>query len=147
MFFIVSHCVPPFLSSGRAVVGHREPLPDDSNNITIFTRILDRLLDGYDNRLRPGLGGKQHSDTVSIGKKSFDSSLRIVLDPKHKKTDVWDTRKCAAFSMDVGISIHAALSSIKSGKCYLYIYSQRFCQSNELEWVPNLQIQFSSMQL
>lgn len=29
------------------------------NNITIFTRILDRLLDGYDNRLRPGLGGKK----------------------------------------------------------------------------------------
>lgn len=28
------------------------------NNITLFTRILDRLLDGYDNRLRPGLGGK-----------------------------------------------------------------------------------------
>uniref|UniRef100_A0A8I3WWU2 GABRA2 n=1 Tax=Callithrix jacchus TaxID=9483 RepID=A0A8I3WWU2_CALJA len=28
------------------------------NNITIFTRILDRLLDGYDNRLRPGLRGK-----------------------------------------------------------------------------------------
>uniref|UniRef100_A0A671MMK5 Uncharacterized protein n=1 Tax=Sinocyclocheilus anshuiensis TaxID=1608454 RepID=A0A671MMK5_9TELE len=26
------------------------------NNITLFTRILDRLLDGYDNRLRPGLG-------------------------------------------------------------------------------------------
>ncbi|KAJ3588935.1 hypothetical protein NHX12_009788, partial [Muraenolepis orangiensis] len=37
--------------------GYREPLPDDSkDNITIFTRILDRLLDGYDNRLRPGLG-------------------------------------------------------------------------------------------
>ncbi|CDQ90296.1 unnamed protein product [Oncorhynchus mykiss] len=32
-------------------------MPDDSrDNITIFTRILDRLLDGYDNRLRPGLG-------------------------------------------------------------------------------------------
>lgn len=30
---------------------------DAKNNITIFTRILDRLLDGYDNRLRPGLGG------------------------------------------------------------------------------------------
>lgn len=27
------------------------------DNTTIFTRILDRLLDGYDNRLRPGLGG------------------------------------------------------------------------------------------
>ncbi|XP_005996920.1 gamma-aminobutyric acid receptor subunit alpha-1 [Latimeria chalumnae] len=26
------------------------------DNTTVFTRILDRLLDGYDNRLRPGLG-------------------------------------------------------------------------------------------
>ncbi|KAK5885808.1 hypothetical protein CesoFtcFv8_016906 [Champsocephalus esox] len=25
-------------------------------NITTFTKILDSLLDGYDNRLRPGLG-------------------------------------------------------------------------------------------
>lgn len=50
------------LSSCRAVVGHREPIPDDSkDNITIFTRILDRLLDGYDNRLRPGLGGEHQS--------------------------------------------------------------------------------------
>lgn len=32
---------------------------DPNDNITIFTRILDGLLDGYDNRLRPGLGGKQ----------------------------------------------------------------------------------------
>lgn len=32
------------------------------NNITIFTRILDRLLDGYDNRLRPGLGGNKRSN-------------------------------------------------------------------------------------
>ena len=32
---------------------------DETNdNITIFTRILDGLLDGYDNRLRPGLGGE-----------------------------------------------------------------------------------------
>ncbi|XP_030887237.1 gamma-aminobutyric acid receptor subunit alpha-3 [Leptonychotes weddellii] len=36
---------------------HAPDIPDDStDNITIFTRILDRLLDGYDNRLRPGLG-------------------------------------------------------------------------------------------
>ncbi|TTC00266.1 Gamma-aminobutyric acid receptor subunit alpha-3 [Bagarius yarrelli] len=48
----------PSLQNG-AVAGHREPLPDDSkDNITIFTRILDRLLDGYDNRLRPGLGAE-----------------------------------------------------------------------------------------
>lgn len=37
-----------------------DSLEDEAkNNITIFTRILDRLLDGYDNRLRPGLGGKK----------------------------------------------------------------------------------------
>lgn len=30
-----------------------------NTNITLFTRILDSLLDGYDNRLRPGLGGKR----------------------------------------------------------------------------------------
>ncbi|XP_077163532.1 gamma-aminobutyric acid receptor subunit alpha-3-like isoform X3 [Paroedura picta] len=36
---------------------HGPDIIDDSkDNITIFTRILDRLLDGYDNRLRPGLG-------------------------------------------------------------------------------------------
>lgn len=28
-----------------------------NDNSTVFTRILDGLLDGYDNRLRPGLGG------------------------------------------------------------------------------------------
>ncbi|KAF3841348.1 hypothetical protein F7725_007210 [Dissostichus mawsoni] len=51
------------LHMGLAVVGHREPLPDDSrDNITIFTRILDRLLDGYDNRLRPGLGECDRSE-------------------------------------------------------------------------------------
>ncbi|KAK5612034.1 hypothetical protein CRENBAI_002045 [Crenichthys baileyi] len=32
---------------------------DPKENITLFTRILDRLLDGYDNRLRPGLGGEE----------------------------------------------------------------------------------------
>lgn len=38
---------------------HVSDVVDDSkDNITIFTRILDRLLDGYDNRLRPGLGGQ-----------------------------------------------------------------------------------------
>ncbi|RMC06688.1 hypothetical protein DUI87_16129 [Hirundo rustica rustica] len=30
-----------------------------NDNITIFTRILDGLLDGYDNRLRPGLGDER----------------------------------------------------------------------------------------
>lgn len=30
-----------------------------SKDITTFTKILDSLLDGYDNRLRPGLGGQR----------------------------------------------------------------------------------------
>lgn len=38
--------------------GQSTSLQDEiKDNTTIFTRILDRLLDGYDNRLRPGLGG------------------------------------------------------------------------------------------
>ncbi|TNN24773.1 Gamma-aminobutyric acid receptor subunit alpha-1 [Liparis tanakae] len=31
---------------------------EQKDNTTVFTKILDSLLDGYDNRLRPGLGGR-----------------------------------------------------------------------------------------
>lgn len=31
---------------------------EQKDNTTVFTKILDSLLDGYDNRLRPGLGGQ-----------------------------------------------------------------------------------------
>lgn len=44
------------------------PSPKESelnDNITVFTRILDGLLDGYDNRLRPGLGGTTHTTTTT----------------------------------------------------------------------------------
>lgn len=37
----------------------------NSENIT---RILDRLLEGYDNRLRPGSGGKQRAQTLHFEK-------------------------------------------------------------------------------
>lgn len=36
---------------------------DERNNTMVFTKILDSLLDGYDNRLRPGLGGQSVSVT------------------------------------------------------------------------------------
>ncbi|XP_037323078.1 gamma-aminobutyric acid receptor subunit alpha-3 isoform X2 [Pungitius pungitius] len=66
-----------FLAEARAVIGHREPLPDDSkDNITIFTRILDRLLDGYDNRLRPGLG----ESVTEVGTNIFVTSFGPVSD-------------------------------------------------------------------
>lgn len=42
----------------RSVKADQGPY-DPKENITLFTRILDRLLDGYDNRLRPGLGGEE----------------------------------------------------------------------------------------
>ncbi|XP_017267980.1 gamma-aminobutyric acid receptor subunit alpha-3 isoform X3 [Kryptolebias marmoratus] len=69
----------------RAVVGHREPPPDDSkDNITIFTRILDRLLDGYDNRLRPGLGESVTEVRTNIYVTSFgpvsDTDMEYTID-------------------------------------------------------------------
>lgn len=42
-----------------------------NDNITIFTRILDGLLDGYDNRLRPGLGGKKDVNLNALVIKSL----------------------------------------------------------------------------
>lgn len=44
-----------------------------NDNITIFTRILDGLLDGYDNRLRPGLGG-----TVGLLETSNTSVAEVI---------------------------------------------------------------------
>lgn len=44
-------CLVPY----RLCLSESEPPTND--NSTVFTRILDGLLDGYDNRLRPGLGG------------------------------------------------------------------------------------------
>uniref|UniRef100_A0A8C2HPF7 Gamma-aminobutyric acid (GABA) A receptor, alpha 3 n=1 Tax=Cyprinus carpio TaxID=7962 RepID=A0A8C2HPF7_CYPCA len=62
-----------------------EPIPDDSkDNITIFTRILDRLLDGYDNRLRPGLGESVTEVRTNIYVTSFgpvsDTDMEYTID-------------------------------------------------------------------
>ncbi|RXN28323.1 guanine nucleotide-binding G(I) G(S) G(O) subunit gamma-2 [Labeo rohita] len=52
------------------------------NNITLFTRILDRLLDGYDNRLRPGLGDRVTEVKTDIYVTSFgpvsDTDMHLV---------------------------------------------------------------------
>lgn len=74
-----------FLPQARAVVGHREPIPEDpKDNITIFTRILDRLLDGYDNRLRPGLGESVTEVRTNIYVTSFgpvsDTDMEYTID-------------------------------------------------------------------
>ncbi|XP_066570922.1 gamma-aminobutyric acid receptor subunit alpha-3 [Amia ocellicauda] len=64
---------------------HDDLLPDDSkDNITIFTRILDRLLDGYDNRLRPGLGESITEVKTNIYVTSFgpvsDTDMEYTID-------------------------------------------------------------------
>ncbi|XP_028322299.1 gamma-aminobutyric acid receptor subunit alpha-3 isoform X2 [Gouania willdenowi] len=73
------------LHETRADVGHKDLLPDDSrDNITIFTRILDRLLDGYDNRLRPGLGESVTEVRTNIFVTSFgpvsDTDMEYTID-------------------------------------------------------------------
>lgn len=56
LFFLKKslHC-SVFLSSVKSTTGQTRK--DDRIYPENFTRILDRLLDGYDNRLRPGFGG------------------------------------------------------------------------------------------
>ncbi|KAM4732829.1 gamma-aminobutyric acid receptor subunit alpha-2-like [Anableps anableps] len=55
-----------------------------SENITLFTRILDRLLDGYDNRLRPGLGDRVTEVKTNIFVTSFgpvsDTDMEYTID-------------------------------------------------------------------
>uniref|UniRef100_A0A8B9ZPR8 Gamma-aminobutyric acid type A receptor subunit alpha3 n=1 Tax=Anas zonorhyncha TaxID=75864 RepID=A0A8B9ZPR8_9AVES len=59
-------------------------IDDSKDNITIFTRILDRLLDGYDNRLRPGLGDSVTEVKTDIYVTSFgpvsDTDMEYTID-------------------------------------------------------------------
>ncbi|MGH0149709.1 UNVERIFIED_CONTAM: hypothetical protein FKN15_043038 [Acipenser sinensis] len=62
--------------------GQTPNLEDVKDNTTVFTRILDSLLDGYDNRLRPGLGEritevKTDIFVTSIGPVSDHDMLRL----------------------------------------------------------------------
>uniref|UniRef100_A0A674NY58 Gamma-aminobutyric acid receptor subunit alpha-2 n=1 Tax=Takifugu rubripes TaxID=31033 RepID=A0A674NY58_TAKRU len=55
-----------------------------NTNITLFTRILDSLLDGYDNRLRPGLGDRITEVKTNIYVTSFgpvsDTDMEYTID-------------------------------------------------------------------
>ncbi|XP_054646377.1 gamma-aminobutyric acid receptor subunit alpha-5 isoform X1 [Dunckerocampus dactyliophorus] len=68
-----------------------------NNNITVFTRILDGLLDGYDNRLRPGLGEKVTEIKTNIFVTSFgpvsDTEMEYTIDVFFRQS--WkDERLC-----------------------------------------------------
>uniref|UniRef100_A0A3Q3GTN1 Gamma-aminobutyric acid receptor subunit alpha-2 n=1 Tax=Labrus bergylta TaxID=56723 RepID=A0A3Q3GTN1_9LABR len=59
-------------------------------NITLFTRILDSLLDGYDNRLRPGLGDRITEVKTNIYVTSFgpvsDTDMEYTIDVFFRQT-------------------------------------------------------------
>lgn len=61
----------------------------NSKDIATFTKILDSLLDGYDNRLRPGLGGKMQATEASIKSKQHRRKLEKF---QVNMTPLW--RKC-----------------------------------------------------
>ncbi|CAD7676248.1 unnamed protein product [Nyctereutes procyonoides] len=75
------------LVEGRPVFAQMptSSVKDETNdNITIFTRILDGLLDGYDNRLRPGLGERITQVRTDIYVTSFgpvsDTEMEYTID-------------------------------------------------------------------
>ncbi|KAJ6653549.1 hypothetical protein lerEdw1_009129 [Lerista edwardsae] len=80
---ILAHTLPAASGFGQNVK-HGPDIIDDNNNITIFTRILDRLLDGYDNRLRPGLGDTVTEVKTNIYVTSFgpvsDTDMEYTID-------------------------------------------------------------------
>ncbi|XP_053505168.1 gamma-aminobutyric acid receptor subunit alpha-1 isoform X1 [Ictalurus furcatus] len=54
LFTYLDLCYSPCLVSKHC--SNQNGSDEQKDNTTVFTRILDSLLDGYDNRLRPGLG-------------------------------------------------------------------------------------------
>ncbi|XP_068449202.1 gamma-aminobutyric acid receptor subunit alpha-5 isoform X1 [Clinocottus analis] len=75
-----------------------------NDNITVFTRILDGLLDGYDNRLRPGLGEKVTEIKTNIFVTSFgpvsDTEMEYTIDVFFRQS--WkDERLCFKGPMEM----------------------------------------------
>ena len=67
------------------------------NNIKTFTKILDSLLDGYDNRLRPGLGGEDLTAVLSHNPLSHLAAQSLNL---HLQSQ-WVTSECFNTSSQV----------------------------------------------
>ncbi|XP_056396533.1 gamma-aminobutyric acid receptor subunit alpha-5 isoform X2 [Hyla sarda] len=81
--FLLQMCLLP-LGRGLSPKHAPEVVDDSKDNITLFTRILDRLLDGYDNRLRPGLGDSVTEVKTEIYVTSFgpvsDTDMEYTID-------------------------------------------------------------------
>ncbi|KAK1167598.1 gamma-aminobutyric acid receptor subunit alpha-5 [Acipenser oxyrinchus oxyrinchus] len=80
--FLILTSITCCLSLSQMAAGTLKEDPND--NITIFTRILDGLLDGYDNRLRPGLGERITEVKTNIYVTSFgpvsDTEMEYTID-------------------------------------------------------------------
>ncbi|KAF7645285.1 hypothetical protein LDENG_00207070 [Lucifuga dentata] len=63
-----------------------------SKDITTFTKILDSLLDGYDNRLRPGLGDRVTEVKTDIYVTSFGpvSDTDMVCPSYHVLSNIYE---------------------------------------------------------
>lgn len=62
-----------------------------------FTRILDRLLDGYDNRLRPGFGGTCQKYSQSCGQNKREVLLTLLAQSMISKCCVFLCRSHAVY--------------------------------------------------
>ncbi|KAG7326133.1 hypothetical protein KOW79_009534 [Hemibagrus wyckioides] len=89
------------------------------NNITVFTRILDRLLDGYDNRLRPGLGEKVTEIKTNIFVTSFgpvsDTEMEYTIDVFFLGQSWKDELPCLRFTGPMGMLLSTTCWPATSG--------------------------------
>ncbi|XP_069779193.1 gamma-aminobutyric acid receptor subunit alpha-2-like [Narcine bancroftii] len=89
IFEAVHNLAHPAIRTTVKMVANRTGQPSSvedeaRDKITVFTRILDRLLDGYDNRLRPGLGERITEVKTDIYVTSFgpvsDTDMEYTID-------------------------------------------------------------------
>uniref|UniRef100_A0A3B3WR79 Gamma-aminobutyric acid (GABA) A receptor, alpha 5 n=1 Tax=Poecilia mexicana TaxID=48701 RepID=A0A3B3WR79_9TELE len=95
------HFLPPSLCQQSSEAQKEEDANEDS---TVFTRILDGLLDGYDNRLRPGLGENVTEIKTNIFVTSFgpvsDTEMEYTIDVFFRQS--WkDERLCFKGPMEM----------------------------------------------
>ncbi|KAL1021899.1 hypothetical protein UPYG_G00019480 [Umbra pygmaea] len=103
LFSVLLACVTCEIGLGQTTAEALKEA-EANDNITVFTRILDGLLDGYDNRLRPGLGEKVTEIKTNIFVTSFgpvsDTEMEYTIDVFFRQS--WkDERLCFKGPMEM----------------------------------------------
>lgn len=108
--------------------GQNDMTDEQNGNTTVFTKILDSLLDGYDNRLRPGLGG-QWTRVIRCISSPVVTVLILIISPLSKCVNI--IQMTSAVFPPLHFKIHTfkcfgggfVFSSGKSNKLYgVYMY-------------------------